>query len=124
MMKRIAVVLMALCIITPCVSAGIIEDAISLIFPQDSNFSENGKTVITAQSIGENEISVSYSNTLYNPNGTTIQLYCLDNTGRAVPVWGGSVVVASGSFSFTKDDALLESTNGCQFGIDYGGDLV
>lgn len=125
-MKKLLLValLLALALCVGGVGANLIDDIIAFVSPQPTELTEDGQTTITSQSIGENELSVTYHNTLDNPNGTTIQLYCTDSRGYFIPVWGGSVVGTDGTFSFSKEDALIPTTNGCSFGIDYGGEIL
>ncbi len=49
--------------------------------------------------------------------GITIELFCTDNTGRYMPIWGGDVTEDKQSWTITVKDTMRKDVEGCYFAV-------
>jgi hypothetical protein len=73
-------------------------------------------TVDTAK-IDKEIISVAATVKPRTTGGITIELFCQDNMGYFMPVWGGSITKDKQSWDFTPKDAMRKDIDGCYFAI-------
>lgn len=64
-----------------------------------------------------NKITVSVTATPRPSGGITAEFFCKDNTGRYMPVWGGSVTKAAHSWEFMDSDIKRTNIEGCYFAV-------
>lgn len=67
--------------------------------------------------VKDGKISAEVESTIRASGGITVELFCKDNIGHYMPVWGGSVTTASKEWMFTKQDILRQNVDGCYFGV-------
>jgi hypothetical protein len=72
---------------------------------------------VDSAEIKSNVISVKVLSPTRTNGGVTLELFCQDNTGRFMPVWGGSIVKGDETFKFTPKDAMRENIDGCYFAV-------
>jgi hypothetical protein len=49
--------------------------------------------------------------------GITVELFCQDNTGRFMPVWGGSITKVDSAWDLTPAELHRDNVDGCYFGV-------
>lgn len=49
--------------------------------------------------------------------GITIELFCKDNIGHYMPIWGGSITKETSEYTFTKQDIHRQNIDGCYFAV-------
>jgi len=62
-------------------------------------------------------VAVSVEATPRQSGGITVELFCPDNTGRFMAVWGGSVTKAASDWDFSLTDIRRQNTDGCYFAV-------
>jgi hypothetical protein len=120
----VLLLVMVACLVGVCVgcaSANPIDDLYNIIFPGSNVVSSievhnSSYADITKAELSNDKIAVEYlASNIPQEGGITAELFCQDNTGRFVSMWGGSVSSISGSFEFSKEDIQRESLDGCYF---------
>lgn len=114
------------------VSANPIDDIYNIIFPettpevipittaidqqQISNTYHHANITETSQS--GNKIHVEYTmSEIPKDGGITVELFCKDNVGYTISVWGGSATKTNGAFDFSIKDINRENIDGCYFAV-------
>lgn len=67
--------------------------------------------------VKDGKISADVESTIRASGGVTVELFCKDNIGHYMPVWGGSVTTISREWTFTKEDIKRPNVDGCYFGV-------
>ncbi len=67
--------------------------------------------------VKDGKISAEVESTIRASGGITVELFCRDNIGHYMTVWGGSVTTISREWTFTKEDIRRQNVDGCYFGV-------
>lgn len=73
--------------------------------------------VVDSAMVASGTISVSASATPRPSGGITIELFCEDNTGRYMPIWGGSITKDRQGWQFSPRDVMRDNIDGCYFAV-------
>jgi hypothetical protein len=49
--------------------------------------------------------------------GITVELFCQDNTGRFMPIWGGSITKTDSAWDITLSELHRDNVDECYFGV-------
>lgn len=63
------------------------------------------------------KISANIESTTRASGGITIELFCKDNIGHYMPVWGGSITKETSEWTLTKQDIRRQNIDGCYFAV-------
>lgn len=63
------------------------------------------------------KLSVNVEATPRSSGGITVELFCQDNTGRFIPIWGGSITKTVSDWEFTENDIRRANIDGCYFAV-------
>ena len=66
---------------------------------------------------GKKAVDVEIEATPRPSGGITLEMYCRDNVGYYMPVWGASITESCCDWSFALKDAFRESADGCYFAV-------
>lgn len=92
------------------------ESAVSVAdFSLRSHKYSDGK--IKHANVNSGKIIMKVDSSIRSSGGITAELFCKDNIGAFMPVWGGSITESCCDWSFSLKDAFRESADGCYFAV-------
>lgn len=67
--------------------------------------------------VNSGKIIMKVDSSIRSSGGITAELFCRDNIGHYMPVWGGSITKEISEWVFTQLDINRDNIDGCYFGV-------
>jgi hypothetical protein len=72
---------------------------------------------VTIKQNHQKKISITVDSETRVSGGITVELFCQDNTGRFMPIWGGSITKSTSDWDFTDKNIRRSNIDGCYFAV-------
>lgn len=67
--------------------------------------------------VNSGKITMEVDSSIRASGGITAELFCKDNIGHYMPIWGGSITKETSEWIFTKQDIHRQNIDGCYFAV-------